>query len=251
MVETVNRISATELFGGSSELVLRGAEVADLGIASLGVAYQVATGVVALLFAVMLMRYYELIRHLLLSFVSRRVNRPEIHIYAAEIHNVEILTSVAGVSLISLFVMRLSVMPEVRTLLAPILGYTPWSVGGVVFAGTFALILWERLMLYLVELFGHNNTIGSTIWQTKMLHFSATILFVAPMLILSLLTAGRLAQIALFTSVAICSISLILFVKETFLLFRAQRFSIFHWFLYLCALEIFPLSLLLAPIARG
>ena len=71
------------------------------------------------------------------------------------------------------------------------------------------------------------------------------------MLILMLLSEGIVAKIALYISVAICSVSLILFIKETFLLFRAQRFSIFHWILYLCALEIFPLSLLLAPIVRG
>ncbi|MBQ5352799.1 MAG: DUF4271 domain-containing protein, partial [Alistipes sp.] len=44
--------------------------------------------------------------------------------------------------------------------------------------------------------------------------------------------------------------ALILFVKETFLFFVSQKISILHWILYLCALEIFPLSLLLAPILR-
>ena len=89
------------------------------------------------------------------------------------------------------------------------------------------------------------------LWHMKLLYFSLSVVIISPMVILTLLTDGLVAKIALYTSAAICSLSLILFIKETFLLFRTQRFSIFHWILYLCALEIFPLSLLLAPIARG
>ena len=95
------------------------------------------------------------------------------------------------------------------------------------------------------------NDACNTIWHIKLLHFSLIIILLSPLLILVLLTEGVVARLALYTSIAVCSLTLILFVKETFLLFRAQRFSIFHWFLYLCALEFFPLSLLLAPIVRG
>ncbi|MBP3497475.1 MAG: DUF4271 domain-containing protein, partial [Alistipes sp.] len=46
------------------------------------------------------------------------------------------------------------------------------------------------------------------------------------------------------------SIATIIFIKESFLFFVSQKISILHWILYLCALEIFPLSLILAPILR-
>ncbi|MBR5885801.1 MAG: DUF4271 domain-containing protein, partial [Alistipes sp.] len=36
----------------------------------------------------------------------------------------------------------------------------------------------------------------------------------------------------------------------TFFFFVSQKISILHWFLYLCALEIFPASLILAPFLR-
>ena len=87
-------------------------------------------------------------------------------------------------------------------------------------------------------------------WHIKLLHFSTSIIAVTPFVILTLLTEGVVAQIAFYISVAVSSLSLILFVKDSFLLFNTQRFSIFHWILYLCALEFFPLSLLLAPIVR-
>ena len=87
-------------------------------------------------------------------------------------------------------------------------------------------------------------------WHIKLLHFSTSIIAVTPFVILTLLTEGVVAQIAFYISAAVSSLSLILFVKDSFLLFNTQRFSIFHWILYLCALEFFPLSLLLAPIVR-
>ena len=87
-------------------------------------------------------------------------------------------------------------------------------------------------------------------WHIKLLHFSVAILVVTPFAILALLTDGVLAVIAFYISVAVSSVSLVLFVKDSFLFFNTQRFSIFHWILYLCALEFFPLSLLFAPIVR-
>ena len=87
-------------------------------------------------------------------------------------------------------------------------------------------------------------------WHLKLLHFSTAIIVVTPFVILALLTEGLVAIIAFYISVAVSSVALVLFVKDSFLLFNTQRFSIFHWILYLCALEFFPLSLLLAPIVR-
>ena len=113
-----------------------------------------------------------------------------------------------------------------------------------------ATMFGERLMLYVVGAVSGRNDACNTIWHIKLLYFSLIIILLLPLLILVLLTEGVVARLALYTSIAVCSLTLILFVKETFLLFRAQRFSIFHWFLYLCALEIFPVSLILAPILR-
>ena len=112
-------------------------------------------------------------------------------------------------------------------------------------------MLGERILLLFVGVVSERHDVCKEIWHTKLLYFSIVIILLSPLLVLTLLTDGRVAQIALFASVLVCSLSLVLFIKETFLLFRTQRFSIFHWFLYLCALEIFPLSLLLAPIVRG
>ena len=213
--------------------------------------YQLATGVVALLFIFISVRYFEIFRYLITSSVSKSVGRPDIHIYSAEIKNIEILTSLIGAALLALLVMRISVMESFQHLLSPLSALSTWGIGGTFLAGILATMCGERAMLYIIGAVSGRNDACNTIWHTKLLYFCVIIIVLSPMLILSLLTDGGVATTALYLSVAACLISLILFVKETFFLFRAQRFSIFHWILYLCALELFPLSLLLAPILRG
>ena len=251
MLQTTNYISVEELFGTTSSMVVEDNLVGLSGIASLGSMYQLATGVVALLFTFILVRYFDLFRYLVLSSVSKSANRSDIHIYSSEIKNIEIITSLVGTVLIALFVMRLSVMEELRFVTSPLSLFSAWSIGGSVLAGLLAIMSGERLMLYIIGAVSGRNDACNTIWHTKLLYFCIIIIILSPMLILTLLTEGLVTQISLCISVAVCLISLILFIKETFLLFRSQRFSIFHWILYLCALEIFPLSLLLAPILRG
>lgn len=251
MEQTLNHISAQEMFGAASELVVEQGNGVLSGIASLGTMYQIATGVVALLFIFIMVRYFDLVRYLLLSTVSKRIDRSDIHIYSAEINNIEIVTSLAGISLISLLMMRFTVTDTIQSRLSPLLHLPAWGVGALSFASILLMLFGERITLLAIGAVSGRNSACNSIWHIKLLHFSIAIILLSPLLILALLTEGRVAQIALFSSVAVCSVSLILFVKETFSLFRAQRFSIFHWILYLCALEIFPLSLLLAPIVRG
>jgi hypothetical protein len=251
MEQAIQHISAKELFGTASELVVERSHDALSGIASLGTMYQIAAGAVALLFIFIMVRYSELVRYLLLSTVSKRVDRSNIHIYSAEINNIEIVTSLAGVSLISLLVMRFTVTDTMLPMLSPLLHLPAWGVGALSFAAILLTMTSERVMLLAIGAVSGRNSACASIWHVKLLYFSIAIILLSPMLILALLTEGRVAQIALFTSVAVCSVTLILFLKETFSLFRTQRFSIFHWILYLCALEILPLSLLLAPIVRG
>ena len=166
-------------------------------------------------------------------------------------NSIKLITSLNGAILLALLMMRLSVMEWG----APIFGVGPnlsaWGVGGITFGGIILTLLGEALLLFLAGALSGRGDACLNLWHIKLLHFSLVVVLISPMIILALLAEGWVATFALYTSATICSLSVILFIKDTFLLFRSQRFSIFHWILYLCALEIFPLSLLLAPIARG
>ena len=89
------------------------------------------------------------------------------------------------------------------------------------------------------------------ILQAKFTHAAALSLFAAPLCAVSLFAARNLAQGCFCILALECLISAILFAKETFSLFISQRVSILYWILYLCTLELFPASLLLAPVVRA
>ena len=251
MKAILDTIPAEALFGAESRLVEQVGSDALSGVASLGAIYQGATAIVALLFIFILVHYFSLFRHLILSSFSKQHNHSDIHIFAAELKNIRLFTSLMGVLLISLLIMRLSVESWAWPISNGSSALSVWELGGIAFGGIVITMLGERLLLYFAGIISGRRDACQEIWRTKLLYFSLVIILLSPMLILALLTEGTTTQVALCASVAICLLSLILFIKETFLLFRTQRFSIFHWILYLCALEIFPLSLLLAPIARG
>ena len=251
MEQNYDIISATELFGEASRLAVQSTSESVANLSSLGLLYQVITSVVALLFLFVLVRYSDQFRYLLLSFANRNIKQSEMHIYAAELRNIKIFMSIVGVSFLSLFVMRLTTIEELSHLLYPLFHIPTWGIGTLFLGALCLMILGERCVLYLSGIVSEQEKFCNEIWNLKMLHFAATITIIAPLLVLVLLAEGLVVKISLYTSVSLCFISIILFIKESFFLFRAQRFSIFHWFLYLCALEIFPLSLLMAPIVRG
>ncbi|MBR0339053.1 MAG: hypothetical protein IIX40_02540, partial [Alistipes sp.] len=107
----MNTITAEELFGVGSALVEQIDERVLSGVASLGSWYQVATGVVALLFIFILVCYNNPLRVLFSSFIGRS-SYSNLSVFSSEIRNIELLTSLGGVSMLSLVVMRLGVMED-------------------------------------------------------------------------------------------------------------------------------------------
>ena len=251
MVQEMNQISADELFGVANSLALYVDEAPISGIASLGSMYQLATGCIALFFIFILVSRFNLFGYMIISFFSKNEKRVDIYSTSSDLNNIKIIMSLIGLALISLFAMRLTVMEEVLPMLPEMGEMSAWSIGVIALVVALLLILFERGALFVTGILCEQEKACSAIWNVKLLYFCGTIVLLTPLLILALLTEGLTMKISLYASVTVCFISSILFIKDTFLLFRAQRFSIFHWILYLCALEIFPLSLLLAPILRG
>ncbi|MBR4849497.1 MAG: DUF4271 domain-containing protein [Alistipes sp.] len=244
-------ISAEELFGSASRLVVEDAPQSLLGISSLGIGYQIAVAVIALTLIFAMVRYAEVFRHILLSMISPHSKGSDNHIFSAEIRNIEIMLGIIGVVTISLVVLRFTVLSQTRILLAPLLDLNNWSIV-LVSAGALATtILLQYLLLWAVGSVGGAVALCREVWHRKMLYFSCAILLTSPPILVMLLSEGGAVIVAVYVTIAICLITTFLFLKETFLLFNSQRVSIFHWILYLCTLEILPLSLLVAPIVRG
>lgn len=249
MNSDLQTISPEELFGVLNRLVVEEGGAAYGSISSLGTLYQIVVAAVAIIYLVLVVRFSDVLFHLLSSLFGRREQHANEKVYSSVIYNIELLMVAVGIVLIALFAMRFSITAEGARLFMP-LGLESWSLFGVVAGGVALTIAWEILLLYLIRLFVHEELLWRELVHIKLLHFSATITTITPPLLLMLLTQGVVSIVSMSVVLVLCFISLIIFAKETFSPFISHRFSLFHWILYLCTLEIFPLSLLLAPILR-
>lgn len=105
-----------------------------------------------------------------------------------------------------------------------------------------ALIVWGIIQ---TEVLGHifkdkNFAVAITTIKSRMLNMA--VVWLLPIVLLSALEIRFFA--ASYLSVAVALMFGALFLYRTFSLFRARKISILHWFLYLCAIEIFPMTLI-------
>lgn len=249
MEESLNTISAEELFGAANRLIVEGGEAPFGDIASLGGLYQAAIAVVAVVYIFTVVKFSDVLFFILGSLVKTTQQHANDKVYSSVINNVERMMALVGVVLIGLAAMRFSITPEGARLFMP-LPLSPWGLFGATASGVALLIIAEVAILYLIRTLAHEREMWQTLTHTKLLHFSAIITLITPPMLLALLTQGTGAVVACWVAFALCFISLIIFVKEVFSLFILHKFSLFHCILYLCTLELFPLSLLLAPILR-
>ena len=75
-------------------------------------------------------------------------------------------------------------------------------------------------------------------------------LIATPFLALWLLAPAGEGKIWFWVIIIELVVSLILYLQETLSLFISKKISILHWFLYLCGVEIFPISLLILLTVR-
>ena len=84
----------------------------------------------------------------------------------------------------------------------------------------------------------------------KRTYFALAVIVTSPMLLLFALCPRGTGGIWFTVIVAELAITAMLYFRETLNLFLSKKISILHWFLYLCTVEIFPISLLWLLTAR-
>ncbi len=157
------------------------------------------------------------------------------------------------VTTMSLFITRLFDMAQI---------YHPSMVDMVQRITNLGLWRWMLLVTFaaaVVMLWGALITIvGSSIIRRKKMSRGLIMLksrllrmstvWLMPPVIMSALEGDNFGVTYIAITVAITFAAIYLF--RTFLLFNAQKISILHWILYLCTVEIFPLTLLWALFVR-
>lgn len=86
--------------------------------------------------------------------------------------------------------------------------------------------------------------------QLRRTFFALIVVMIAPVLLLFALCPRGTGEMWFLLIIIELAVTSFLYFKETLSLFMSKKISILHWFLYLCSVEIFPVSLAWLVIAR-
>ncbi len=124
-----------------------------------------------------------------------------------------------------------------RRIVAYGMGRWLFVVGG----GFLVSMAWGVLILNFMGYILHCDWIKSDIMRIKSRLLMMTVVWLLPFVLMSTLEVSGFTMTYFAIFVAILFIVIYLF--RTFLLFRSQKISILHWILYLCSVELIPITL--------
>lgn len=81
-------------------------------------------------------------------------------------------------------------------------------------------------------------------------YFALAVVVISPALLLFALCPRGTGEVWFLTIVVELTVTVILYLREALNLFLSKKISILHWFLYLCTVEVFPISFLWLVAAR-
>ncbi len=110
-------------------------------------------------------------------------------------------------------------------------------------AATLGCVQLYRLgLLYGVGKLTDSRQLTERLWFVKRRMLAFATILATPPLFLLLLTPPATNRFWLWVIIIELFVSVVLYLRETLTLFLSKKISILHWFLYLCIVEIFPLS---------
>lgn len=113
------------------------------------------------------------------------------------------------------------------------------------------IILYQRIILRSVAVITVSQPLVAQLILLKRIYFALAVFIASPVVFLLILAPHNDATVWSYLLIAESAIAAILYLKESLHLFLSKNFSIFHWFLYLCGVELFPLSLIWLLFVRG
>lgn len=155
------------------------------------------------------------------------------------------LSIVIGMLFVGLLGMRLAAPQS----FAPNVPQVTFSL--LISAGVGTVLLLQNGMLRLAGAITVTQEFTNELIATKRSLLALGALLLPPTLLCYILTPAGSGAGWLIAILAETAIVLFLFLKATLSLFVSKKVSIFHWILYLCTVEIFPISLLWLLIARN
>ena len=224
-------LTAMEAFGPTSRLVVQVREAVPFR--ELLTDHPIYQGILLLLAVAYALMVCAHLHEILGSFTRMRSGEGRLGTNSQAIHT----SAIIGVLLLSALVVRLcegtlgqfyGTMTLLLFALAACIGVTLFQCGMILLIGRVVLM----------------RDLADGVVSLKILHFGVGTLILAPLILLQLLCPPGEGSAWFYLLLGMAGIVIFLFIKETFNLFLAKKVSIFHWFLYLCAVECFPISLI-------
>ncbi len=112
-------------------------------------------------------------------------------------------------------------------------------------------VLYEWLLLRIVGGVTLSQALLSQLIYLKRVYLTLTVIVISPTILLFALCPRGYGDVLLYMVVVEGVAVVAMFLKETLTLFIHKKISILNWFLYLCTVEIFPVSLLWLALIRS
>ncbi len=127
------------------------------------------------------------------------------------------------------------------------IGYEMWIMG---VAAVFVFsMFWCAAVAYIISFFSRSQHLFLAIMNFRSQMVLLSVLFLLPVILISAFEAddSAVAYLAVFSILTM----LWVYLFRSFLLFTSQKISILQWILYLCTVEIFPITLIWAFFTRS
>lgn len=133
-----------------------------------------------------------------------------------------------------------------------------WGAGGddikkllALFVAVLVFIFVYSFLVRVVFAFSSRSELLAPIHRIKMFHAANCFFILTPVLLLMFRSQGHLFDAEWYVAIGIMALVCLVYIFDILKLFRQNGISILYWFLYLCTLEILPVSLLLYPVLGG
>lgn len=127
------------------------------------------------------------------------------------------------------------------------MGMSVW-MGGIVVSFVWAMG-WSIVVLYLADILSRSGTIFRSIFALRSQMLLYSVIYLMPIILLC--AFGAYDSLRFYFALLMVTIFTLVYIIRTFLLFRTKKISILLWILYLCAVEIFPITLAWAFFTRS
>ena len=243
-------ITIVEALGPDSRLIVEGAS--GERALYMGAAFEWITLVAVLIYLFFGVRYYNYIRYVMLStFGVKLIERKGSHLSRGEQNNYLAIMIALGLLLTTMAASKAVAVYAPQMLIEGISATSAYAVLAIAIALFVGVILGGYVVVLLVVGFiSEQRGLCEMLLRCRLQNLALAFTVAIPLLVLYLVAVQFSATVIVTGLVIVTILAEIISIKDTFFCFKQQKVSILHWFLYLCALEIFPESLMLAPLLR-